>query len=92
MNTHLVDSIVQLISNLPLAERELVQQKLTPLRQQEVAENNKEINLDDRRRDSLRQPLAQRKSILTKQSQQMLPHYKFSPEWRELMAGDIIDD
>lgn len=84
MNTHLVDSIVQLISNLPLAERELVQQKLITPRQ---AENTKE-----ERRDSLRQPLAQRKSILAKQAQQMLPHYQFSAEWRELMAGDIIDD
>jgi hypothetical protein len=92
MNTHLVDSIVQLISNLPLAERELVQQKLITPRQQEVAENTKEITLDDRRRDSLRQPLAQRKSLLAKQAQQMLPHYQFSAEWRELMAGDIIDD
>ncbi|MFM2304241.1 MAG: hypothetical protein RLZZ135_1651, partial [Cyanobacteriota bacterium] len=35
MNTHLVDSIVQLISNLPLAERELVQQKLITPRQAE---------------------------------------------------------
>jgi hypothetical protein len=87
MNTHLVDSIVQLISNLPLAERELVQQKLITPRQQEVAENIKED-----RRNSLRQPLAQRKSILAKQAQQMLPHYQFSAEWRELMAGDIIDD
>jgi hypothetical protein len=84
MNTHLVDSIVQLISNLPLAERELVQQKLITPRQ---AENTKEES-----RDSLTQPLAQRKSILAKQAQQMLPHYQFSAEWRELMAGDIIDD
>ncbi len=36
-------------------------------------------------------PLSERRQILAKQAEEMLEHYKNSPEWRELQAGDIID-
>jgi hypothetical protein len=91
MNTQLVDSIVQMVSNLPPAERELVKQKLSILTDFEWSENNTELTLEDRRA-FLRQPLSQRQLILAQQAQQMVEHYQTSTEWRELMAGDIIDD
>ena len=91
MNTQLVDIIVGVIENLPLAERELVMQKLSTLPRQELIETNKDLTLDERRA-FLRKPLAERRSILAQQAEEMFTHYQSSDEWRELMAGDIIDD
>jgi hypothetical protein len=99
MNTQLVDSIVQMVETLPPAERELVKQKLSissdfrseRLRQRELPDRKTELTLEDRRA-FLRKPLAQRQLILAQQAQQMVEHYQTSTEWRELMAGDIIDD
>jgi hypothetical protein len=90
MNTQLVDSIVQMVETLPPAERELVKQKLSIL-PREWSESKTELTLEDRRA-FLRKPLAQRQLILAEQAQQMVEHYQTSTEWRELMAGDIIDD
>jgi hypothetical protein len=91
MNTQLVDSIVHMVETLSPAERELVKQKLSILPDFEWSENNTELTLEDRRA-FLRKPLAQRQLILATQAQQMVEHYQTSTEWRELMAGDIIDD
>jgi hypothetical protein len=60
------------------------------LTQQQI-ENNIELTLAERRA-FLRKPLAERRSILATQAKKMLLHYQSSTEWRELMAGDIIDD
>jgi predicted NAD-dependent protein-ADP-ribosyltransferase YbiA (DUF1768 family) len=91
MNTQLVDSIVQMVGTLPPAERELVKQKLSILSDQEWSNSKTELTLEDRRA-FLRKPLAQRQLILATQAQQMVERYQTSTEWRELMAGDIIDD
>ena len=91
MNTQLVDSIVQMVGTLPPAERELVKQRLSILPNQEWAESKTDLTLADRRA-FLRKPLAQRQLILAQQAKQMIEHYQTSTEWRELMAGDIIDD
>jgi hypothetical protein len=100
MNTQLVDSIVQLVENLPPAERDLVKHKLLyiassqELTQSSIGQSpncSDELNLDERRA-FLRQPLAERRTILARQAEEMLTHYQSSNEWRELMAGDIIDD
>lgn len=91
MNTQLVDSIVQMVETLPPAERELVKQKLSILPDRDWAESKTDLTLADRRA-FLRKPLAQRQLILATQAQQMVEHYQTSTEWRELMAGDIIDD
>jgi hypothetical protein len=91
MNTQLVDSIVQMVETLPLAERELVKQKLSILPDLKLPDRKTELTLEDRRA-FLRKPLAQRQLILAQQAQQMVEHYQTSTEWRELMAGDIIDD
>jgi hypothetical protein len=91
MNTQLVDSIVQMVETLPPAERELVKQKLSILPDSELPDRKTELTLEDRRA-FLRKPLAQRQLILAQQAQQMVEHYQTSTEWRELMAGDIIDD
>ena len=91
MNTQLVDSIVQMVETLPLAERQLVKERLSILPEREWSESNTDLTLEDRRA-FLRKPLAQRQFILAQQAQQMVEHYQTSTEWRELMAGDIIDD
>ncbi len=91
MNTQLVDSIVHMVETLPPAERELVKQKLSILSDRELPDRKIELTLEDRRA-FLRKPLAQRQLILAQQAQQMVEHYQSSTEWRELMAGDIIDD
>jgi hypothetical protein len=91
MNTQLVDSIVQMVETLPPAERELVKQKLSISPERDWYESKTELTLEDRRA-FLRKPLAQRQQILARQAQQMVEHYQTSTEWRELMAGDIIDD
>lgn len=91
MNTQLVDSIVQMVGTLPPAERALVKQRLSILPDPEWSESKTDLTLEDRRA-FLRQPLAQRQLILAQQAQEMVEHYQTSTEWRELMAGDIIDD
>jgi hypothetical protein len=94
MNTQLVDSIVQLVENLSPEERDLVKYKLlhlvTAQDQVEHQVGTKELTLDERQ-NFLRQPLAVRQSILAQQAEDLLTHYNSSTEWRELMAGDIID-
>ena len=91
MNTQLVDSIVQAIANLSPAERELVKQKLFALDSNNRTENTGSLTLDERKA-FLRKPLAERRAILALQAEQILSHYQDSNDWRELMAGDIIDD
>jgi hypothetical protein len=91
MNTQLVDSIVHMVETLPPAERELVKHRLSILPDRDWSESNTDLTLEDRQA-FLRKPLAQRQLILATQAQQMVEHYQISTEWRELMAGDIIDD
>jgi hypothetical protein len=98
MNTQLVDSIakrlvsriVQMVGTLPPAERELVKQKLSILSDREWSNSKTELTLEDRRA-FLRKPLAERQLILAQQAQEIVEHYQTSTEWRELMAGDIIE-
>ena len=92
MNTLLVDSIVQMVENLSPAEQDLVKHKiLSIVPHQEHGESLTELTLDERRA-FLRKPLAERRSILAKQAEEMVTQYQSSSEWRDLMAGDIIDD
>lgn len=91
MNTRLVDSIVQMIGNLPPAERELVKQKLFASDSNNSSSNLGSPTLEERKA-FLGKPLAERQSILARQAEEIAKHYQESTEWRELMAGDIIDD
>ncbi len=91
MNTQLVDSIVQMVETLSPEERKLVRQKLSTVPDLDCADRKTELTLADRQA-FLHKPLAQRQLILAQQAQQMVEHYQTSTEWRELMAGDIIDD
>ena len=91
MNTKLVDSIVQIVANLSPAERELVKQKLFALDSNNRTENTGSLTWEDRKA-FLRKPLAERRAILALQAEEMATHYQNSNDWRELMAGDIIDD
>jgi len=58
--------------------------------------NNSSSNLGsptlEDRKAFLGKPLAERQSILARQAEEIAKHYENSTEWRELMAGDIIDD
>ena len=91
MNTQLVDSIVQIVANLSPAERELVKQKLLALDSNNRTENIGSFTLYERKA-FLRKPLAERRAILALQAEQIATQYQESNDWRELMAGDIIDD
>jgi hypothetical protein len=91
MNTQLVDSIVQAIASLSPAEQELVKQKLFALDSNNRTKNIGSLTLDERKA-FLRKPLAERRAILALQAEEMAIHYQDSNDWRELMAGDIIDD
>ena len=91
MNTQLVNFIVQTISNLPSAERELVKQKLATIPIDRDSINKGELTLAERKA-FLRKSPAERQLILVEQAEQMSSHYNNSTEWRELMLGDIIDD
>jgi hypothetical protein len=79
-----------MVETLPPAERELVKQKLSILSDREWSDSKTELTLEDRRA-FLRKPLAERQLILAQQAQQMVEHYQTSTEWRELIAGNIID-
>ena len=91
MNTSLVDSIVQTIYNLPVAERELVKQKLATIATNRDVVNDGELTLAERKA-FLQKSLSERQAILAQQAEQMVSYYHNSTEWRELMLGDIIDD
>ncbi|MEG5001756.1 hypothetical protein [Microcoleus sp. B4-D4] len=43
------------------------------------------------RREFMQLPLEERRSILAKQAEAMLQHYREDREWQELEAGDLID-
>lgn len=88
MNNQLVDSIVQVIHNLSPEEQALVRQKLAiiPL----PTGNNPPSSLEQRR-TFLKKTPTERRQILSQQAETLLHHYQHADEWRELMAGDIVD-
>ena len=45
----------------------------------------------EERRNFLKLPIAERKKILKSQAVNLVEHYQKDNEWKELMAGDIID-
>jgi hypothetical protein len=77
MNTALVESIVQMVENLPDAERILVKHKLSSpiILGENPSESPIELTLDERRA-FLEKPLSERRAILAQQAEQMLPHYQ----------------
>jgi Na+-translocating ferredoxin:NAD+ oxidoreductase RnfC subunit len=85
MNTLLVESLIQLIQTLTPEEQNLLHQNL-PAILPEQPQTSLEM-----RRAFLKKPLAERQQILAQQAESMVAHYQESSEWRELMAGDIID-
>jgi hypothetical protein len=75
MNIQLVDSIIQMIGNLPPAERELVKQKLFASNGNKSSEDLDILTLEDRKA-FLNKPLAERQSILANQAEKIAKHYK----------------
>jgi hypothetical protein len=45
----------------------------------------------EQRLDFLKLPIAERRQILESQAEEMITHYQQETDWKELMAGDIID-
>jgi hypothetical protein len=45
----------------------------------------------EQRLDFLRFSIAERRQILESQAEEMLAHYQQETDWKELMAGDIIE-
>jgi hypothetical protein len=81
MNTQLVQSLAQVIRSLSPDEQTLLQQQLTPPQNERLSQ----------RRAFLQRPIEERRQILAQQAETLLTHYQEDPEWRTLMAGDIID-
>ena len=53
---------------------------------------SKEQNLTlEQRLDFLKLPTAERRQILEGQAEEMLIHYQQETDWKDLMAGDIVD-
>ncbi len=86
MNTQLVDSIIQVIHSIFPEEQALLQQKLALPTPDKMPPSSLE-----QRRTFLKRTLTERRQILSQQADTLLHHYQHSNEWRELMAGDIID-
>jgi hypothetical protein len=85
MNTQLVQSLAQVIRSLSPDEQTLLQQQLAP--PQSPPQNDRL----SQRRAFLQRPIEERRQILAQQAESLLKHYQEDPEWRSLMAGDIID-
>lgn len=54
-------------------------------------ENESESLSLDQRQAFLKLPIEERRRILEAQAEKMISHYQEDSEWKELMAGDIID-
>jgi hypothetical protein len=52
--------------------------------------NTKELSLEERRA-FLKLPPTEKQRILQEQAENLLSHYQEDIEWRELMAGDIVE-
>lgn len=85
MNTQLVQSLAQIIRSLSPDEQTLLQQQLAPPQTQPPTDRLSQ------RRAFLQRPIEERRQILAQQAESLLTHYQEDPEWRSLMAGDIID-
>ena len=85
MNTQLVQSLAQIIRSLSPDEQTLLQQQLAP------PQTNIQTDRLSQRRAFLQRPIEERRQILAQQAESLLTHYQEDPEWRSLMAGDIID-
>lgn len=85
MNTQLVQSLAQVIRSLSPDEQTLLQQQLAP------PQTNSQNDRLSQRRAFLQRPIEERRQILAQQAESLLTHYQEDPEWRSLMAGDIID-
>ena len=85
MNTALIDSIVQLIQTLSPQEQNVLIQRLPSV------EVEDDLSLADRRA-FLKKPMEERRQILAQQAEGLVDHYEHSSEWRDLMAGEIIDE
>jgi hypothetical protein len=88
MNTQLVQSLVQVIRSLNPEEQALLRQQLAELT--EFPPSDHPLSLSQRKA-FLRRSLSDRRQLLAQQAEALLSHYQNDSEWREQMAGDIID-
>jgi hypothetical protein len=83
MNTQLVQSLAQVIRSLSPEEQTLLLQLATS--------DSSPTDSLSQRQAFLNRPLEERRQILAQQAEALISHYQEDPEWRTLMAGDIID-
>ncbi|MGB5596664.1 MAG: hypothetical protein WBM62_21875 [Crocosphaera sp.] len=66
---------------------ELLKKRYSSFNQQETSQN---LTLEQRRA-FLKLPLSERRRILSQQAADMENHYQQNTDWKEFLAGDIID-
>jgi len=88
MNTQLVQSLVQVIRSLNPEEQALLRQQLAETSESHPSDHPLSLS---QRKDFLRRSISDRRQLLAQQAEALLSHYQNDPEWREQMAGDIID-
>jgi hypothetical protein len=88
MNTQLVQSILQVIRALSPEEQALLRQQFAETT--ESPPSDQPLSLSQRKA-FLNRSISDRRQLLAQQAEVLLSHYQNDPEWREQMAGDIID-
>ncbi|WP_055075003.1 type II toxin-antitoxin system Phd/YefM family antitoxin [Pseudanabaena sp. 'Roaring Creek'] len=72
------------------ANRDRLYQGILQHQQAQVKEEEQGLTIEQRL-DFLKLPIAERRQILESQAEEMITHYQQETDWKELMAGDIID-
>ncbi len=72
------------------ANRDRLYQGILQHQQGQVREEEQSLTLEQRL-DFLKLPIAERRQILEGQAEEMIAHYQQETDWKDLMAGDIID-
>ncbi len=82
------------INDLPEEAQELLIDFVELLKKRYALSNQQEISKNltqEQRRTFLKLPLSERRRILTQQAADMENHYQQNKDWKEFLAGDIIE-
>ena len=72
------------------ANRDRLYQGILQHQQSQVKEEEQSLTIEQRL-DFLKLPIAERRQILESQAEEILTHYQQETDWKDLMAGDIVD-
>ncbi len=82
------------INELPEEAQELLIDFVEVLKKRYASSNQQETSKNltlEQRRSFLKLPLSERRRILTQQAADMENHYQQNTDWKEFLAGDIIE-